>query len=797
MTDEQLIEEREPLGGLVPVGEPRGREEVAGLHVRVPAAGPPHRRGQRRRGPGHAPRTPVPWWPWTRRTAASSSSAARRLPGHALPTALVPNGVIPTTELAESLLRTGEQVAEHGLTDPGAPAPTPAPRISARSGPCCCGRHPATSRATRSSGPERHRSPPPSDSRRTSAGRILAGPGTAGLGQDLHRRPHDRAARDGRAAGRRGRQQPQGHRQPARTGGRGRARSSSSGARSARLVRIGQKPKTDRGPTFGGATALPDNASVTQALRTGARSTWSGPSAWTWCRPEMALPEPVLDVLFVDEAGQMSLANVLACAPAARAIVLLGDPQQLDQPTQGSHPPGAERSALGHILGDRATIEPVGGPVPRRDLAAPPGDLLRSPPPRSTRTACGRSPGWNASGSTGRRAGHGRARRYRDAARPGRRTRATPPTRPRRRRPSWPWSASCSTPGATWTDRHGDEHPVGLDDIVIVAPYNAHVAAIERAFADAGLGDPFVGHGRQVPGPGAPDQHLRDGHVRTRGRTARAWSSCTRSTASTWPRRAPAASRPWSAPRPCSGSPATRRARCSWRTGCAWRSRPPRRRSPAPAWKRGPRRGDLTYRGWRMTAATLSPAALDAARRRSRNTLIAGVALGSTGHIAAVTVATIVAKDLLGSQAFARGAGSHRRPGRRSRRGAAVRAHGAARPTDRPRHRLLRGRDRRPDRHRRGRHALVPAAPARDGAHRLRQRRQPALALRGRRHGPAGATGLRDRPRRLGGDGRLGRRAVAGADRVRLRRRHRAAAARRALPRAGRVRRPGGRCSRS
>jgi MFS family permease len=54
-----------------------------------------------------------------------------------------------------------------------------------------------------------------------------------------------------------------------------------------------------------------------------------------------------------------------------------------------------------------------------------------------------------------------------------------------------------------------------------------------------------------------------------------------------------------------------------------------------------------------LSPATLSPAALEAARRRSRNTLIAGVALGSTGHIAAVTVATIVAKDLLGSQTWA------------------------------------------------------------------------------------------------------------------------------------------------
>ena len=54
-----------------------------------------------------------------------------------------------------------------------------------------------------------------------------------------------------------------------------------------------------------------------------------------------------------------------------------------------------------------------------------------------------------------------------------------------------------------------------------------------------------------------------------------------------------------------------------------------------------------------MSAASLSPTGLEAARRRSRNTLIAGVALGSTGHIAAVTVATIVAKDLLGSQTWA------------------------------------------------------------------------------------------------------------------------------------------------
>ena len=55
-----------------------------------------------------------------------------------------------------------------------------------------------------------------------------------------------------------------------------------------------------------------------------------------------------------------------------------------------------------------------------------------------------------------------------------------------------------------------------------------------------------------------------------------------------------------------------------------------------------------------MTAApalALSPAAVTAARTRARNTLVTGVALGSTGHIAAVTIATIVAKDLLANNA--------------------------------------------------------------------------------------------------------------------------------------------------
>src|SRR5215475_9591365 len=52
----------------------------------------------------------------------------------------------------------------------------------------------------------------------------------------------------------------------------------------------------------------------------------------------------------------MSLANALAVSQAAQSLVLLGDPQQLDQPLKGTHPPGAERSALAHLLDGRAAM---------------------------------------------------------------------------------------------------------------------------------------------------------------------------------------------------------------------------------------------------------------------------------------------------------------------------------------------------------------------------------------------------------------------------------------------------------
>ena len=83
-----------------------------------------------------------------------------------------------------------------------------------------------------------------------------------------------------------------------------------------------------------------------------------GATAWCWSRPEFAQS---VDVLVVDEAGQMSLANVLACAPAGSSLVLLGDPQQLEQPLQASHPEGSAISALAYLLDGAETMPPDKG----------------------------------------------------------------------------------------------------------------------------------------------------------------------------------------------------------------------------------------------------------------------------------------------------------------------------------------------------------------------------------------------------------------------------------------------------
>lgn len=95
-----------------------------------------------------------------------------------------------------------------------------------------------------------------------------------------------------------------------------------------------------------------DNAEALDRLRLGSSQVLGG-TTWLWAS-EAAMES--VDVLIIDEAGQMAFANALAASQCARSLVLLGDPQQLNQPTRGAHPPGVGVSVLEHMLNGAPTI---------------------------------------------------------------------------------------------------------------------------------------------------------------------------------------------------------------------------------------------------------------------------------------------------------------------------------------------------------------------------------------------------------------------------------------------------------
>ena len=205
----------------------------------------------------------------------------------------------------------------------------------------------------------------------------------------------------------------------------------------------------------------------------------AGATSWFWARSEA---RESVHTLFVDEAGQMSLASTLASSPAARNLVLLGDPQQLDQPQKAIHPDGIDVSALAHLLESAATM-------PReRGLFLP--ETWRLAPPICTFTSelfyegkLGPAP---APGSTARRS---RAPRALDGAGLwwGRsNTRVVRLTHPKRSKPSKP-RRSPVRPPATWRDRHGEDHPLRGEDVLVVAPYNAHVTRLDERLRSRGV----------------------------------------------------------------------------------------------------------------------------------------------------------------------------------------------------------------------------------------------------------------------------------------------------------------------
>ena len=216
----------------------------------------------------------------------------------------------------------------------------------------------------------------------------------------------------------------------------------------------------------------------------------AGGTAWLWSTPDAF---ECLDVLFVDEAAQMSLANVLAVSQAARTLVLLGDPQQLDQPMQGSHPDGTGCSALDHLLTGKQTIGPDEGlflDVTWRlhpDISGFTSELFYEGKLESKEETAGQRV--NASGIAG-----GTGLRFVPVEHKGNHN-----CSPEEADVIAAMVDDILQQGATWVDRDGQEHPVGNDDILIIAPYNAQVFEIQQRLPQARVGTVDKFQGQEAP----------------------------------------------------------------------------------------------------------------------------------------------------------------------------------------------------------------------------------------------------------------------------------------------------------
>ena len=214
-----------------------------------------------------------------------------------------------------------------------------------------------------------------------------------------------------------------------------------------------------------------------------------GGTAWQWSRQDAL---ETLDVLFVDEAAQMSLANVLAVAQCAKTVVLLGDPQQLDQPMQGTHPEGTDVSALTHILGEAHTVPHGKGLFLAEtwrlhpDVCAFTSELfydgkLSARPGLETQVI-----------NSGPLSGSGL--RYRPVEHSGNQN-----CSPEEAEAIANLVKNVLAANSTWIDRDGTEKPVSLDDILIITPYNAQVFEIQQRLPGARVGTVDKFQGQEAP----------------------------------------------------------------------------------------------------------------------------------------------------------------------------------------------------------------------------------------------------------------------------------------------------------
>jgi len=239
--------------------------------------------------------------------------------------------------------------------------------------------------------------------------------------------------------------------------------------------------KTD--PTNPNFTNFTDNKKLDAALEDGAFDVVGATTFYFSSEPVKGQ----FATLVIDEAGQMSLANAVAAAPAARNLILVGDPQQLDQPARAIHPEGADGSALGHLLGEQSTITPDQGvflPETRRMHPAITGFI--SEQFYESRL------GSFADTAKQKLEPAGVGLRFEAVDHDG--NKSSSPEEVERVE-----KLTRELLGQTWTDEAGATRPIAPEDILIVAPFNAQVAALRQRLDGFRVGTVDLFQGQEAP----------------------------------------------------------------------------------------------------------------------------------------------------------------------------------------------------------------------------------------------------------------------------------------------------------
>jgi uncharacterized protein len=215
-----------------------------------------------------------------------------------------------------------------------------------------------------------------------------------------------------------------------------------------------------------------------------------GGTAWLWARDDAV---ESLDYLVVDEAGQMSMAHVLAAGRSARNLVLLGDPQQLEQPQRGAHPEGAEVAALVHVLDGHETISDEKGLFLDVTWRLHPKICAFTSELYYENRLAARE-GLERQALSGGLPFEGSGLFYVPVNHEGNQNRSLEEVEAVSQIVN-----ALLQPGVQWTDNAGTRHDLTGQEIVIVAPYNAQVGALSQRLPDLRVGTVDKFQGQEAP----------------------------------------------------------------------------------------------------------------------------------------------------------------------------------------------------------------------------------------------------------------------------------------------------------